>query len=212
MIMQKEYLEDMKEHIKSMNEDEFTRRGTTKEAVLNSGDIMKRLWYVYQKDVEDYDCDKEFSLGDAVDEVIGAMPAQKKAPALYRCPFCGSERFIGHQVMRTEVYVDGNGEFDGDFPGGMEMAIYDSGHPYGPFICSQCSQEFDELPENKQIRLPRGTFIVISGETVQKFKKAGYGYSHEDHGYTVVSDGKKAVAVSDQDYNRYYGGQRSFML
>ena len=83
MIMQKEYLDDMKEHIIGMDEKEFKKRGTTKEAVLSSSDIMERLWCMYQKDVEDYGCDKEFSLCDAVNEVIGAVPVEETGGLLW---------------------------------------------------------------------------------------------------------------------------------
>lgn len=58
----------------------------------------------------------------------------------------------------------------------------------------------------------RGTFTVVSGVNVRDFKKAGYSYHHEDSGYTVVSDGKHAVAIGDVAYLFYYGGQRSFTL
>lgn len=211
MIMKEEYLEDIKEHINGMSEREFTERGTTKADVLDNDSIMEKLWCVYQKDVEEYECDRFFSLNDAVNEVLNPLPMREK-PVLYRCPFCGSERFIGHQLMRANVYVGSDGYFEDNLPGGLEPSIYDSEKPYGPFTCDQCGQEFDELPEYKRVRLPRGEFTVVSGETVRKFKEAGYGYSHEDSGYTVIGNGKSAVAVSNQDYDRYYGGQRSFML
>ena len=218
MTLKNSYLEDMKEYIRNMDESEFTVRGTTKETVLGNKDTMERLWVVYQKDVEEYDCDTDFSLGDAVNEVLGAKPVQKAAStpkkirSKYRCPFCGSERFIGHQEIRADVYVGGNGEYEDNLPGGLEAIIYDSSHPYGPFTCSKCGREYDPLPENKQVRLPRGTFTVVSGVYAQMCKSDGYGYHHEDNGYTVLSNGTSALAVSNEDYNRYCGGQRSFML
>ncbi len=212
MILRNEYLEDMEEYIRNMDESEFAKRGTTKEAVLDSRDTMEKLWAVYQKDVEDYNCDEQFSLEDAVNEVLGAKPVQKKICAKYHCPFCGSERFIGHQEIRAEVYVGGDGEFEDNLPGGLEAAIYDSSHPYGPFTCSKCGKEYDPLPENKEVRLPRGTFYIVSGVNVQMCKSDGYSYHHEDDGYTVLSNGTRALAVSNEDYNRYYGDQRSFML
>ncbi|WP_251499109.1 hypothetical protein [Otoolea muris] len=73
---------------------------------------MERLWTIYQKNVEEYDFGREFSPDDAMNEVFGPEP--KKTESKYRCPFCGSERFIGHQLIRADVYVEGNGEFDGE--------------------------------------------------------------------------------------------------
>ena len=210
MILNEEYLYEMKEHIKEMQEGYFTRRGLTREAVLKNTDTMKRLWTIYQKNVEEYGCDREFSRDDALNDVFGSEP--KKDEPKYRCPFCGSKRFIGHQIIRAEVYVDENGDFDDNLPGGLEAHIYDSEKPYGPFTCDKCGHEFNELPEHRTVRLARGTFTVVSGMTVREAKEAGYGYHHEDGGYTVVSDGKRAVAINDADYNFYYGGQRSFTL
>lgn len=161
MIMDKGYLDEMKEHIEVMQEGYFVRRGLTKERVLNDKDTMERLWLIYQKDVEDYGCDREFSRDDAMDEVFGPEP--KKAELKYRCPFCRSKRFIGHQIVRTEVYVGEDGDFDGNLPDGLEAHIYDSERPYGPFICDKCGHEFDELPEDRTVKLPRETFTVVSG-------------------------------------------------
>lgn len=145
-----------------------------------------------------------------VKEALSEFPS--KESALYRCPFCGSERFIGHQVIRADVYVDESGEFDGNLPSGLEASTYDSSAPYGPFTCVKCSQEFDELPGNKQVKLTGGIFTVVSDEMVQKFKEIGYGYSHEENGYIVVNDGKRAVAVSNYDYDHYYDGQKTIMM
>jgi len=213
MTLKNCYFEDMKDYIQNLSESEFTERGTTKEAVLGNKDTMEKLWVAYQKDVEDYNCDEDFSLGDAVDEVLGAKPITlKKIHAKYRCPFCGSERFIGHQQIRADVYVGGDGEYEDNLSGGLEANIYDSSHPYGPFTCSKCGKEYDPLPENKQVRLPRGTFTIVSGVYVQMCKSDGYGYHHEDNGYTVLSNGTSTLAVSNDDYNHYYSGQRSFTL
>lgn len=68
MLMSREYLRDMQEHIKGMDERDLIQRGTMKEKVLNDEDIMNRLWAVYQKDVQDYECDRDFSMDDAVNE------------------------------------------------------------------------------------------------------------------------------------------------
>lgn len=61
---------------------------------------------------------------------------------------CGNNRYIGHQILRTDVIVDESGSFYSNMEGGLESAIYDSGKPYGPFTCTKCRQEYDELEAN----------------------------------------------------------------
>lgn len=58
---------------------------------------------------------------------------------------CGCNRFIAHQLIRADVYVDERGEFDGNLPGGLEPNIYDAEKPYGPFTCVHCGKAYDEL-------------------------------------------------------------------
>ena len=182
---------------------------------------MEQFWFAYQKGIEDYECDENFSKVDAINEVLGSVKdavydqhnVSDDINVSYQCPFCGSKRFIGHQLIRADVYVDENGDFDGNLPGGLEAAIYDSEKPYGPFTCIKCSEEFNELPARKRVELPRGSFLVIEDvELIKKFKTKGYGYSHGVKGYTIIGNGSRAIAISDIDYDRYFGGQRSFCL
>ena len=135
-----------------------------------------------------------------------------KRNGTYRCPFCGSERFIGHQIIRADVYVGNDGEFEDNLPGGLEQHVYDSEKPYGPFTCCECNEEFDDLPEIEMVILPRGSFRVIRSQLVKKFKEKGYGYHHETGGFTVIGNGTHAVAVTDSDYNNFYEGKRTFSL
>ena len=64
------------------------------------------------------------------------------------CKICGKNQFIGHQIIRADVLVDGDGEFAGNLSGGLEGHIYDSEKPYGPFTCICCGAEYDELTED----------------------------------------------------------------
>lgn len=52
---------------------------------------------------------------------------------------CGNDRFMAHQICRRDVKVDGDGDFFAD------QGIYDSETPYGPFTCTECGAEYDEL-------------------------------------------------------------------
>lgn len=55
---------------------------------------------------------------------------------------CGCNRFIGHQVVRMDVIVNGNNDFE------EQLEIYDSETPYGPYTCTNCGKEYDELKED----------------------------------------------------------------
>lgn len=66
-----------------------------------------------------------------------------------RCT-CGSTRFIGHQLIRADVVVDGNGEFLENCEPSLEAAIYDAEKPYGPFTCTVCRKEYEELTVEKE--------------------------------------------------------------
>jgi rubredoxin len=57
-----------------------------------------------------------------------------------RC-VCGNTRFMAHQLCRHDVVVDGSNNFERD------DGIYDSETPYGPYQCTQCNAEYDELNE-----------------------------------------------------------------
>lgn len=61
------------------------------------------------------------------------------------CPRCGHRYFIAHQVWYADVIVDDQnnviGEADG-YPG----CIYETGRPYGPYVCVNCRAEYEELP------------------------------------------------------------------
>lgn len=71
MIMRQWYLDDLKEHIRSTDPTVFTSAGTSAETILSDEETLERLWALYQKSIEDYDCDAEYSYRDALNEVFG---------------------------------------------------------------------------------------------------------------------------------------------
>lgn len=58
-----------------------------------------------------------------------------------KCPICGGNRWIAHQLVRMDVIVDGENNYEESVEGG----IYDSETPYGPYTCTNCNYETDEL-------------------------------------------------------------------
>lgn len=58
-----------------------------------------------------------------------------------RCK-CGNDKFIGHQLVRMDVLVDADNHFL------AQKEIYDSETPYGPFSCTVCGAEYENIPED----------------------------------------------------------------
>lgn len=52
---------------------------------------------------------------------------------------CGNDRFFAHQVCYHDVIVDDNNLFEED------DGIYYCMTPYGPYTCTECGREYDEL-------------------------------------------------------------------
>lgn len=79
MIMQEYFLFDLKEHIHNTPEQVFRNAGLSKNGILENDETMDKLWTLYQKSVEEYDCDPWFAYGDALKTVchIDYMPNPK---------------------------------------------------------------------------------------------------------------------------------------
>ena len=58
---------------------------------------------------------------------------------------CGNDRFYAHQIIRADVIVDSDGAFLENATERLEESIYDAERPYGPFTCTKCGKEYDEL-------------------------------------------------------------------
>lgn len=64
-----------------------------------------------------------------------------------KCPNCGNTHFYAHQLLRMDVIVDTDGEFEESIQESGNMAIYDAEKPYGPFVCTRCGAEFDKIED-----------------------------------------------------------------
>ena len=52
---------------------------------------------------------------------------------------CGNDQFIAHQIARHDIIVNANGNYQKD------LGVYDAEDPYGPFTCTKCGSEYNEL-------------------------------------------------------------------
>lgn len=67
-----------------------------------------------------------------------------------KCKHCGGEQFVGHQLVRMDILVDGNGDYiDAVHPEDPGIDIYDSEAAYGPFQCCGCGAEYDALADGE---------------------------------------------------------------
>lgn len=58
---------------------------------------------------------------------------------------CGNDRFYGHQIIRVDVIVGADGSFEENTTEHLENSIYDAERLYGPFTCTVCGKEYEEL-------------------------------------------------------------------
>ena len=70
MLLKRYYLDELKDRIRETDDAVFEAAGIKKEALLTDEGLMDRLWTFYQKNVEEYGCDEDFSYGDALKEVL----------------------------------------------------------------------------------------------------------------------------------------------
>lgn len=66
-----------------------------------------------------------------------------------KCKHCGGEQFIGHQLARMDILVDGDGDYIDGVHKDISLDIYDSEPAYGPFQCCGCGAEYDALAEGE---------------------------------------------------------------
>lgn len=60
------------------------------------------------------------------------------------CKVCGNDEFYAHQLVRMDIVCNGEGAFISGVHN-SPLDIYDTGKPYGPFTCTLCGAEYDEL-------------------------------------------------------------------
>lgn len=70
MIMKQYYLDELKDRLQNTNESVFHLRGTTKQRVLSDNRLLEKMWTIFQKNIEEYDCDEDWSYQDAFDSML----------------------------------------------------------------------------------------------------------------------------------------------
>jgi hypothetical protein len=57
---------------------------------------------------------------------------------------CGNDKFYAHQVCRMDVIVNEHNDWEKNSPDD-NSACYDADSPYGPYRCTKCNKEYEEL-------------------------------------------------------------------
>lgn len=78
MIMDESYRQDLLEHIAETPDLIFEAYDHTRESVMQH---IEELWMVYQKDIEEYECNADWSYIDAMQEVLGILIPNTASPA-----------------------------------------------------------------------------------------------------------------------------------
>lgn len=71
MIMQNEYLHEIKEKINDLDPQKITQAGLDPND-FKKPEVIEKLWYEYQKQLTEYDIDDtEFAFDNSIKEVLG---------------------------------------------------------------------------------------------------------------------------------------------
>lgn len=65
------------------------------------------------------------------------------------CTKCGCKQFEASQNLTIGVYVDEDGNWEKNIKGTDEngLSIEEWDDPHGPFVCCQCREDYEEVPE-----------------------------------------------------------------
>ena len=114
MLLAREYLDEVKEHLRGEPAITFTEAERTLEDILSNDGDMEMLWVAYQKGVEDYSMEPDEAFRSAMRDELGitaygpaakiaeAVPQVRLAHVPCRCPYrpnLGSER--GRRVRQS---------------------------------------------------------------------------------------------------------------
>lgn len=66
-----EYKEEVVEYIRMMDEQILAAVNLRKASLLKDSEKIEEIWYKYQKNVTEYGCDENWSMEDALEEVLG---------------------------------------------------------------------------------------------------------------------------------------------
>lgn len=102
-----------------------------------------------------------------------------------KCKICGNEKFSGHQVVRMDVICDGDGNFIDNIDGDAERSIYDSGCPYGPFVCTRCGAHYDELKDGALVEDMEMLYVPIDGKPGMLAEVASFRIGNDGDAVTV---------------------------
>lgn len=84
------------------------------------------------------------------------------------CPFCGNIAFSAHQQSYHDVIVDKDNTFV------MDAGVYESEDPYGPYTCTMCGAEFDELdPATLETKPAAAMLEKLRVEWAERFAYGG---------------------------------------
>lgn len=121
-----------------------------------------------------------------------------------KCLICGREKFIAHQLIRADIFVDGDGKFTDNIGDNLEDHIYDSGRPYGPFTCNCCGAEYEELDGAAPITLPTLTEISVQANAMGDILQDGLTFSVDSIWLSGKLHGKKVEQLSNADRHKLF--------
>lgn len=68
-----------------------------------------------------------------------------------KCKICGNEEFNCHQILHMDIVCDGNGTVLRPLKEPFMASCYESESPFGPFTCSKCGANYEELTDGAEV-------------------------------------------------------------
>lgn len=145
MILDPSYRADLVDRIHAIPDRFLGDHGISRSNLLADLSIMDRLWYIYQKDVQEHEVDADYAIKDAFHEVLGVPTGDwdkpssgktMKSPLVYiAAPYSGDVQANVDYAKKAALYAIKSGAtpivphllypaiLDDNVPGERELGI-----------------------------------------------------------------------------------------
>lgn len=111
MIMRQSYRDDVIERIRNLHPDILKRCGKTADEIINNERLLENLWCIYQRNIEEYDCNAHDAFKDAMqymlDVNIDAVRIDNTQRPLDRMTYRQTSNYIANELGLDRKAIEG---------------------------------------------------------------------------------------------------------